>query len=97
MTKRLPFDPNVKTKVGDQLPSGSGGLNEPYDLAFGPNGNLFVTSYQTNSILEYNGTTGAFITQFVPSGSGGLTQPTSGATGKTTNEESRSGRGEQLR
>ena len=33
---------------------------------------LLVDSYQTNSVLEYNSTTGAFIQAFVPSGSGGL-------------------------
>jgi hypothetical protein len=38
--------------------------------------NLFVSSFGTNQVLEYNGTTGAFITDFVPAGSGGLSEPT---------------------
>jgi DNA-binding beta-propeller fold protein YncE len=55
--------------------AGSGGLNQPYGLAFGPNGNLFVSSLGSNQVLEYNGTTGAFVTAFVTSGSGGLNLP----------------------
>jgi DNA-binding beta-propeller fold protein YncE len=36
---------------------------------------IYVTSYGTNSVLEYNAVTGAFIGTFVPSGSGGLAGP----------------------
>jgi DNA-binding beta-propeller fold protein YncE len=45
----------------------------PWDLTFGPNGNLFVSSRYTNSVLEYNGTTGAFVRTFASGG--GLIQP----------------------
>jgi DNA-binding beta-propeller fold protein YncE len=37
--------------------------------------NLFVSDELTDQVLEYNGTTGAFITDFVPAGSGGLNGP----------------------
>jgi len=58
------------------VPSLSGGLTAPEGLAFGPNGNLFVSSGSgTGNVLEYNGTTGAFVTAFVQSGSGGLDRP----------------------
>src|SRR5262249_59054831 len=49
--------------------SGSGGLNVATDLAFGPDGNLYVSSFNSNSVLRYNGTTGAFIDTFA-SGNG---------------------------
>ncbi len=47
----------------------------PGGLEFGPNGNLFVVSYYTAQVLEYDGNTGAFITAFVTNGSGGLSFP----------------------
>jgi sugar lactone lactonase YvrE len=63
--------------------SGSGGLAGPLDLSFGPNGNLFVgngtpPSGITNNnygVLEYNGTSGSFITTYVGSGTAGVTDP----------------------
>jgi hypothetical protein len=35
---------------------GSGGLTYPNDLAFLPNGNVLVTSYATNQVLQYSST-----------------------------------------
>ena len=42
---------------------------------FGPDGNLYVTSFGTNQVLRYNGTTGALLGTFVAAGSGGLSLP----------------------
>src|SRR5437762_2478316 len=41
-----------------------------YGVAQGQN--LFVSNGNQKNVLEYNGSSGAFITAFVPTGSGGL-------------------------
>ncbi len=50
--------------------AGSDGLSFPRGLAFGPDGNLYVASEGTNNILKFNGTSGAFIGEFVAAGAG---------------------------
>jgi hypothetical protein len=42
---------------------------------FGPDGNLYVASFQTSSILEFDGTNGTFLRTLVSPGSGGLLNP----------------------
>jgi Concanavalin A-like lectin/glucanases superfamily/PKD domain/Matrixin len=61
------------------VPPGSGGLNAAQEFAFGPDGNLYVVSANTNQVLRYSGTTGAPLPApgqsgavFVAAGSGGL-------------------------
>jgi WD40 repeat protein len=54
--------------------SGSGGLARARSSVFGPDGNLYVASGDTNAILRYD-PSGEFINAFVPSGSGGLSKP----------------------
>jgi hypothetical protein len=62
------------------VPSGSGGLDLPNSLVFGPDGHLYVTDYVSDyatdltkgQVLRYHGETGAFLGAFVPAGSGGL-------------------------
>jgi WD40 repeat protein len=44
----------------------SGGLRSPRDLAFGPDGTLFVASNDTDNVLLYNGATGQFISPLLP-------------------------------
>jgi DNA-binding beta-propeller fold protein YncE len=61
---------------------GLGGLNSPRYFVFGPdvtgNGDpeLYVSSFGTNSVLQYNGRNGTFIGEFVHSGNEGLAGPT---------------------
>jgi len=65
------------------VPSGSGGLLEPFGMIFGPDGNLYVADTGliggARGILRFQGpkgrSPGAFVDAFVPSGSGGLLEP----------------------
>ncbi|MBO3459403.1 NHL repeat-containing protein [Aetokthonos hydrillicola Thurmond2011] len=68
---------NIKTGklIGTFITPGSGGLDLPAGLTFGPDGNFYVASFNNNTILRYNGKTGEFIDVFIPSGSGGLENP----------------------
>lgn len=67
--------------LGVFVSPGSGGLDFPWGLAFGPDSTgegypeLYVASYRTDSILRYDGATGEFIDEFVPAGRGGLDGP----------------------
>jgi DNA-binding beta-propeller fold protein YncE len=64
---------------------GSGGLNRPFSVVFGPEGNLFVGSAAINSnlvarpgtstVLRYDGKTGNLLGTFVNADSGGLRYP----------------------
>jgi WD40 repeat protein len=48
------------------------GVQQPQDLAFGPNGNLFVTGGYMGNVVELDGTTGAYIGDFVSTEPGRL-------------------------
>jgi sugar lactone lactonase YvrE len=59
---------------------GSSGLEEARGIAFGPDGNVYVTDLAQNIVFRYDGGTGAPLSAagqtgavFIPAGSGGLT------------------------
>ena len=70
----LRYDRTTGGSLGAFVAPGSGGLDGPIGLGFGPDGNLYTTSLP-GSVLRYSGTTGVFVDTFVPSGSGGLVTP----------------------
>jgi hypothetical protein len=86
-----PSGPNPGAFIDAFVPHGSGGLLIPLGILFGPDGNgdghqdlyvnsqLFVGSFggknSTNTVLRYDGVTGAFIDTFVTTDSGGLRSP----------------------
>jgi hypothetical protein len=73
------FDATTGAFIDEFVAPSSGGLEHPAGMVFGPDGrhdgklDLYVASINLNSVLRYDGTTGAFKGAFVPSGSGGLT------------------------
>jgi hypothetical protein len=72
----LRFDGTTGAFVDAFVSAGDGGLSRPRDLVFGPDSNLYVSSFGTGDIFRYNGTTGTFMDDFVAAGSGGLGGPT---------------------
>jgi WD40 repeat protein len=60
------FDEQTGRYGGDFIAAGSGGLLDPDDLTFGPDGNLYVSSGTSTSgaILKFDGKTGTFLGRF---------------------------------
>ncbi|MHC4947254.1 MAG: M12 family metallo-peptidase [Planctomycetota bacterium] len=59
--------------LGDFVPAGSGGLDAPQGLLFDGRGDLLVASRDTDSVLRYDGRTGASLGTFASGG--GLVAP----------------------
>lgn len=62
------------------VPAGTDGLPVPPcgpsgDIVFGSDKNLYAAAPYCNTVVRYNGTTGAFMDFFVPSGTGVLSSP----------------------
>jgi glucose/arabinose dehydrogenase len=72
----LRYEANTSNYLGEFIGPGSGGLEEPFGLAFGPDGHLYVSGVNNSAVLRYNGLTGAYIDEFVQKGSGGLDKVT---------------------
>lgn len=56
----------------------TGGLTAPTCAAFGPDGDLYVGSFDGDDIRKYDGQTGAYLGIFVPAGLGNLNGPDAG-------------------
>ncbi len=61
--------------VSDFVSPGAGGVDYPTGLIISPSGQLLVSSRNTNSVLAYNGTTGASEGVMISAGLGGLLRP----------------------
>jgi len=76
------YDETTGTYLGNFIAAGVGGLTNPDDLTYGPDGNLYVSSSANNTtgqILRYHGQTGAFIDVFAQGG--GMARPYGSAFG----------------
>jgi sugar lactone lactonase YvrE len=70
-SKVLRFNGTTGEFIDAFVPAGSGGLQGPRGLVFGPDGNLYVEASRSapGSVLRYDGRSGDFLDVFVPAGS----------------------------
>ena len=80
--KVLRYDGTTGAFRGEFVAGGSGGLDHPFGITFGPDGNLYVADGESlgqGPVLRFQGPSGespgAFIDTFVPAGTGGLRSP----------------------
>ena len=69
----LEFDGTTGEFLGVFVPPAAGGLQDARDLVFDVNGDLYVSSFATDEVLLFNGTTGLFERAFVSTGLSGPT------------------------
>ncbi|MFN7933318.1 MAG: hypothetical protein U0R19_08335 [Bryobacteraceae bacterium] len=50
----LRYDSSTGAFLGDLVPAGSGGLDNPWGLTVGPDGKLYIASLFSNQVLRYN-------------------------------------------
>ncbi len=68
------FD-RVQGFLGELVPPGAGGLSFAAGMTLSAEGTLLVASRDTDSVLEFDAVSGAFVRARVAPGAGGLTQP----------------------
>ncbi|MCA9397640.1 hypothetical protein KC573_02325 [candidate division WWE3 bacterium] len=67
------YNPTTGALIETFVANGAGGLGRPGDIEFGSDGNLYVSDVTGDTILRYDGTTGAFIDTFITAV--GVSQP----------------------
>lgn len=65
-----PFSTQPGTYLGEFVAEGAGGLSGPTRLRFGGDGRLYVVSHDSDSVLMYNGSSGAFLGTYAGPDSG---------------------------
>ncbi len=77
----LRYDASTGSFVDVFVTAGSGGINAPHGLNFGPDANgdnvseLYVSGRDSFSVVRYDGVTGQPLGTYITSGSGGLSWP----------------------
>ena len=61
----LRYNPSANT-LSTFSSGDNGALSVPHGMTYGPDGNLYVSSLGTGTIVEYNGSTGVFMGTLVP-------------------------------
>ena len=71
----LEFDLTTGEFIRAVVDAGPDAPDQPFGMAFGPGGNLFVGSIAEGSVREYDPSSGAYVRTFVQPRAGGLDQP----------------------
>ncbi len=85
---RIDQTKTASTFISANNPGGNGGLLNAKGMAFGPDGNFYVGSSDSDQVLRYDGNTGTFIDVFVAAGDGGLDSPAGILFGPDRNNDS---------
>jgi hypothetical protein len=81
------FDGMTGAYLNTFVPNGTGGLASAHGLAFGVDGDLYVSSqaFSNEDVKHFDGNTGAYLGEFVPAGSGDVSPPLGIAFGPDSN------------
>ena len=69
------YDRETRSFEGVFVAYGDGGMGQPEGIAFGPDGNLYVSDTGADRVLVFDGISGSSLGEFIPTGSGGLDRP----------------------